>query len=89
MNSFELKKLIREELEHILNEQLSIQDMHKLKKMSNEFASTLIREGVVKSQHKDLTSSDVSANEYTEDLGEIIRNAVQRWMGTVNKRAGR
>jgi hypothetical protein len=53
------------------------------------FAQRLIQSGIIDSVHKDLTSADVPAIDYSEDLGEVIRNEVIKWKSTVNARGGR
>lgn len=89
MKKSELKELIREEVNKLLTEQLYIDDTVALEELCGGFVKVLIQKGVVKSMHKDLTSSDVAAQEYSEDLCDIIRNGVNHWISTVNSRSGR
>jgi hypothetical protein len=52
-------------------------------------AQKLIDRGLITSAHKDLTSSDVAAGNYVEDIAEVIRNAIINWDTVVNDRGGR
>lgn len=72
-----------------LKENIDISDMISLEKASKAFALMLIKNKIVTSKHKDLTSSDVEARQYTEDIAEVVRNEVIHWVNTVNARGGR
>jgi hypothetical protein len=82
MNSIKLKNLI-------LKEELEISDLHALESLSTEFSKKIIELNILKSKHKPLTTMDVDASQYVEDLSEIVRNEVVSWVNTVNKRGGR
>ena len=73
----------------LLSENIEITNVVKLENECKEFAKRLIAQGIVTSVHKDLTSSDVSAANYTEDMAEVIRNEIIKWKSTVNARGGR
>ena len=70
-------------------ENIEISNVVKLENECKVFAQKMIQDGVVTSMHKDLTSSDVGASNYVEDLAEVIRNEVIKWKETVNARGGR
>lgn len=73
----------------LLSENIEITNVVKLENECKEFAKRLIQSGIVSSVHKDLTSSDVPAVDYTEDMAEVIRNEIIKWKSTVNARGGR
>jgi hypothetical protein len=76
-------------LSSLLSENIEITDVVKLENECKAFAKKLVQGGVIGSMHKDLTSSDVAACEYTEDIAEVIRNEVIKWKNTINARGGR
>ena len=76
-------------LSSLLSENIEITNVLKLENECKAFAQKLIQDGVIGSMHKDLTSSDVAAGEYTEDIAEVIRNEVIKWKNTINVRGGR
>jgi hypothetical protein len=76
-------------LSSLLSENIEITNVLKLENECKAFAQKLVQDGVVSSMHKDLTSSDVAACEYTEDIAEVIRNEVIKWKNTINARGGR
>lgn len=76
-------------LSSLLSENIEITDVLKLENECKAFAQKLVQDGVIGSMHKDLTSSDVAADEYTEDIAEVIRNEVIKWKNTINTRGGR
>jgi len=63
-------------LSSLLLENIEITNILKLENECKAFAKKLVQDGVIGSMHKDLTSSDVAASEYTEDIAEVIRNEV-------------
>lgn len=73
----------------ILKESIEISDVFNLEKECKAFAQKLVDSGLVRSIHKDLTSSDVAADNYVEDIAEVVRNEVVKWKDTVNSRGGR
>lgn len=73
----------------ILNEQIEISDMVQLEKVSKAFAKVLLDKKILIHHHKDLTAADVNAPQYIEDISEVVRNEVIKWMNTVNARSGR
>lgn len=73
----------------LLKENIQISDVMKLENECKAFVEKLIQLGVITSVHKDLTSSDVSAVNYTEDIAEVVRNEIIRWKDTINSRGGR
>lgn len=73
----------------LLKENIEVSDMISLEKAAKAFALTLIKNKIMTSKHKDLTSSDVEASQYAEDIAEAIRNEVIHWVNTVNARGGR
>jgi len=82
MNPIKLKNLI-------LKEQLEISDLHALENISKEFSKKIIELQILRSKHKPLTTMDVDASQYIEDLSEVVRNEVVSWVNVVNKRGGR
>jgi hypothetical protein len=76
-------------LSSLLSENIEITDVVKLENECKAFAQKLVQDGVIGSIHKDLTSSDVAAGEYTEDIAEVIRSEVIKWKNMVNARGGR
>lgn len=76
-------------LSSLLLENIEITNILKLENECKAFAKKLLQDGVIGSMHKDLTSSDVAASEYTEDIAEVIRNEVIKWKNTINARGGR
>lgn len=76
-------------LSSLLSENIEITNVLKLENECKAFAQKLVQDGVIGSMHKDLTSSDVAADEYTEDIAEVIRNEVIKWKNTINTRGGR
>ena len=76
-------------LSSLLSENIEITNVLKLENECKAFAQKLVQDGVIGSMHKDLTSSDVAAGEYTEDIAEVIRNEVIKWKNTINARGGR
>lgn len=73
----------------ILAENIEISNVVKLENECKAFAQKIIQDGILTSIHKDLTSSDVAAADYVEDLAEVIRNEVIKWKATVNTRGAR
>lgn len=73
----------------LLNEFIEIPDQFNLENESKEFAKNLLDKNIISSKHKDLTTSDVNANQYVEDVAEVVKNAITHWMNTVNQRGGR
>lgn len=73
----------------LLKENIDISDMISLEKASKSFALVLVRNKILTSKHKDLTSSDVEVNQYVEDIAEVVRNEVIHWVNIVNARGGR
>lgn len=81
MNHIKLYSLVKENIE--------VSNVVKLENECKAFAKRLVDTGVISSLHKDLTSADVPATDYTEDLAEVIRNEVIKWKSIVNARGGR
>lgn len=73
----------------LIKENIEITNVIKLENECKEFVQKLIRSGIVTSTHKNLTSSDVPAQNYIEDIAEAIRNEIIRWKDTINSRGGR
>lgn len=82
MSKIKLKSLL-------LKEQIHIADMHGLENASKAFAEALIKNGIIGSHHKDLTAADTQVGQYTEDIAEVVRNEVIKWMDMANRRGGR
>jgi hypothetical protein len=82
MSEIKLKSLL-------LKEFIEVSDMQNLEKASKAFALTLLKNKVLTSRHKDLTASDLDVNQYVEDIAEVVRNEVLKWMDTANRRGGR
>lgn len=73
----------------ILTENIEITNVVKLENECKQFAQKLVNDGIIASVHKDLTSSDVSAGNYVEDIAEVVRNEIIKWKNTINARGGR
>jgi len=82
MNHVSLKSLL-------LKEQFHVSDMVMLEKACKAFADTLIKEKIIAHQHKDLTAADTPISQYSEDIAEVVRNEVIKWMDVANGRGGR
>lgn len=82
MNDLHLKSIL-------LKEQFYISDMNYLEKACKAFADTLIKDKIVNHQHKDLTAADTPIEQYSEDIAEVVRNEVIKWMDIANRRGGR
>lgn len=82
MEKIKLKSLL-------LKEFVEIPDQFALETESKKFAQNLLDKNILSSKHKDLTTSDVKANEYVEDIAEVVKNAITHWMNTINQRGGR
>ena len=82
MSEIKLKSLL-------LKEFIEVSDMQNLEKASKAFALTLLKNKVLTSRHKDLTASDLDVNQYVEDIAEVVRNEVVKWMDVANRRGGR
>ncbi len=82
MSEIKLKSLL-------LKEFIEVSDMQNLEKASKAFALTLLKNKILTSKHKDLTASDLDVNQYAEDIAEVVRNEVLKWMDVANRRGGR
>lgn len=79
----------RIKLSSLIPENIAVSNVMKLENECKAFAQRLVDTGVVGSMHKDLTSADVPATEYVEDIAEVVRNEIIKWKETVNARGGR
>lgn len=68
-----------------LDENLDFQGS-ALKNLVQNFVRDLISSGVLKSYHRKLTSGDMQANDFVEDLTHKILSAIEQWVQTVNSR---
>ena len=82
MSNIKLKSLL-------LKEEFYVSDMMMLEKACKAFADTLIQDKIVAHQHKDLTAADTPISQYSEDIAEVVRNEVIKWMDVSNRRGGR
>ena len=82
MNNIKLKSLL-------LKEQLEVADLHALESLSKNFVKSLIDAKVIQQHHKDLTAADVASSQYIEDISEVVRNEVIKWVNMANARGGR
>ncbi len=82
MSEIKLKSLL-------LKEQFHVSDMVTLDKASKAFALTLLKNKILGSHHKDLTAADTEIDQYAEDIAEVVRNEVLKWMDVANRRGGR
>ena len=73
----------------LLKENIELTDIVKLENECKAFVQRLIQQRLITSKHKDLTSSDVGANQYVEDIAEVVRNEIIKWKDTINARGGR
>lgn len=73
----------------VLAENIEIPNVVTLENECKTFAQKLINDGLITSAHKNLTSSDVAAGNYVEDIAEVIRNEIIKWKNMVNARGGR
>lgn len=82
MNPVKLKSLL-------LKEQFHVTDMNSLEQASKAFAMTLLKNKILGTHHKDLTAADTEIDQYVEDIAEVVRNEVLKWMDVANRRGGR
>jgi hypothetical protein len=82
MKKIKLKSLL-------LKEQIEISDMLELEHASKAFAKVLLDNNVIIHKHKNLTAADVEASAYIEDIAEVIRNEIIKWININNARSGR
>lgn len=82
MSEIKLKSLL-------LKEQFHVSDMTALDKASRAFALTLLKNKIIGSHHKNLTAADTEISQYVEDISEVVRNEVIKWMDVANRRGGR
>lgn len=82
MSEIKLKSLL-------LKEQFHISDMNDLEKASKAFALTLLKNNVIGYHHKNMTAADTPIDQYAEDIAEVVRNEVIKWMDVANRRGGR
>lgn len=73
----------------LLKEQLSVSDVRTLEQASKAFVQTLLRDKILASHHKDMTSADVNASQYVEELANVVKDEVISWVNTINSRGGR
>lgn len=73
----------------LLKEQFHITDVIALEKASGDFAKMLINNKIIGSHHKNMTAADTNINQYTEDIAEVVRNEIIKWMDMANRRGGR
>lgn len=73
----------------LLKESIYISDVNALEHASKAFAQDLIKNKIIGSMHKDLTAADTPIEGYVEDIAEVVRNEVIKWMDISNKRGGR
>jgi len=59
----------------------------KLKRAVDKFAQALASSGVLGSYHRDRTSGDMQAQDFTQDLSHDILSAIEQWVQTVNNRS--
>lgn len=76
-------------LSSLIGENIEVSNVVKLENECRAFAQRLLDTGVIASIHKDLTSADVPAGNYVEDIAEVVRNEIIKWKSTVNARGGR
>lgn len=82
MSEIKLKSLL-------LKEQFHVTDINALDKASKAFALTILKNNIIGSRHKDLTAADTNISQYAEDIAEVVRNEVIKWMDVANRRGGR
>jgi hypothetical protein len=73
----------------LLKEQLSVTDVRPLEQAAKAFVQTLLKDKILTSYHQDMTSADVGASQYTEELANAIKDEVISWVNTINSRGGR
>lgn len=73
----------------LLKEQFHVADVIALEKASKDFVHMLLTNKIIGSHHKDLTSADTDVSQYEEDIAEVVRNEVIKWMDVANRRGGR
>jgi hypothetical protein len=76
-------------LKNLIAEDLTTPDLRGLEEASKKYAEELIQKGLVKVSHNHFSSADGHAEDYTEDLVNVLRNEVLKWMRMVNSRGGR
>ena len=73
----------------LLKEQFHITDVMALEKAASDFAKMLINKKIIGSHHKNMTAADTNINQYTEDIAEVVRNEIIKWMDVANRRGAR
>lgn len=76
---------VQPEMPQPLDENLLLQTDH-LKDDVKHFVNKLIASGKLNSYHREKTSGDMQANDFSEDLTHEILSAIERWIQTVNNR---
>lgn len=60
-----------------------------LKNLVQNFVRDLIASGLLTSYHRKLTSGDMQAKDFAEDLSHEILSSIENWVRTVNNRGDR
>lgn len=71
------------------DENLAIGDGKSLDGEVDRFIRKLVSRGILGSYHRDATSGDMNANDFTEDLKHQLLSSIQGWIETVNNRGNR
>lgn len=82
MKRSQLRKLIKE----CVKENLQLADGDGLKNEVNQFVKQLVTKGLIRSYHRDKTSGDMNANDFTEDISHKILEAIMEWTQMANDR---
>ena len=73
----------------LIKENIDLPDVNRLSIECKYFAKVLEKLGLITTTHEKFSSADGVASDFTEDLGEIVKNAVVNWKDAVNNRNGR
>ncbi len=57
-----------------------------LKNMVHNFVKDMVSTGVLTSYHRKLTSGDMQAKDFVEDLSHKILSSIEQWLKTINDR---
>ena len=90
MNKVQLNKLVNESVAEIISEYNIPENLQlggNLKQEISNFAERLISSGVLSSYHRKLTSGDMQAKDFKEDLVHKLLSAIRDWTKNVNDRS--
>lgn len=77
-------------LKSLVPEQIEASNEKILEKEAKAFAKRLLHNGALISKNNPMSASaGENPTDYSEELGQIIKNAITRWISVQNSRGGR